>query len=205
MSTAVLSTAYFPNIEYISKFLQYDRIIIEVNENYLKKTFRNRCNILSANGVITLSVPVIQNKNSKTQIKNTQISYAENWQKEHFTALESAYNNSPFFEFYIDDFKHFFTKKYENLLEYNSNILELVLQTIGIKKEIIFTNEFIEIQNNYSDFRFLISKKRNLNIQNNYVQVFSDKYKFEPNLSILDVIFNLGPESILYLKSITNK
>ena len=202
MSTAILSTAYYPNIEYISKFLLYDKIIIEANENYLKKTFRNRCNVLSANGVITLSIPVIQNKNTKTLIKDTQISYAENWQKEHLTALESAYNSSPFFEFYIDDFKHFFTKKYENLLEYNTEILKLILQTIGIKKQIEFTDKFIDIENNFSDFRFSISKKRNLDINKKYVQVFAEKFNFEPNLSILDVIFNLGSESILYLKSI---
>ncbi len=202
MSSVILPIEYFPNIEYIAKLLQYDKVIIEANENYLKKTYRNRCDILSANGVITLSVPVIQKKNTKILIKNTKISYAENWQKEHLAALESAYNSSPFFEYYIDDFKHFFTNKYNNLFEFNYKILQLVIQTIGIKKEIEISNSFIEIENNYSDFRFSISKKRNLNINKKYVQVFSDKYKFEPNLSILDVIFNLGPESILYLKSI---
>ena len=201
--TAILSTAYFPNIEYISKFLLHDKIIIEANENYIKKTFRNRCNILSANGIITLSVPVIQNKNEKTLMKNTHISYAENWQKEHLTALESAYNSSPFFEFYIDDFKHFFTKKYENLFNFNAEILELILQIIGVKKQTKLTSEFIEIENNYSDFRFSISKTRNPNFDKKYVQVFAEKFNFVPNLSILDVIFNLGPESILYLKSIT--
>ena len=200
--TAILSTAYFPNIEYISKFLQYDRILIEANENYTKKSFRNRCNILSANGLITLSVPVIQNKNEKFLIKDTQISYAENWQKEHLAALESAYNSSPFFEYYIDDFKRFFINKYENLFEYNLEILKLILSIIGIEKHIELTSEFIEIENNYDDFRFNISKNRNTDLSQKYVQVFSEKFSFVPNLSILDVIFNLGPESILYLKRI---
>ena len=200
--TAILSTAYFPNIEYISKFLLHNKIIIEANENYTKKTFRNRCNVLSANGLIILSVPVIQNKNEKILIKNTKISYAENWQKEHQTALESAYNSSPFFEYYIDDFRRFFAKKYENLFDYNLEILKQILSIIGIEKQIELTSEFIEIENNYKDFRFSISKNRSTNLNQKYVQVFSEKFSFEPNLSILDVIFNLGPESILYLKSI---
>lgn len=200
--TAILSAQYFPNIEYISKFLLFDKIIIEAHENYLKKTYRSRCDILSANGIITLSVPVIQNKNSKTLIKDIEISYAENWQKLHLSALESAYNSSPFFEFYIDDFKHFFTKKYTNLFEFNIEILKLILETIGINTKFETTQKFIEINSVLNDYRFSISKNRNEVFNNKYVQVFSEKFKFQPNLSILDVIFNLGPESILYLKNI---
>lgn len=200
--TAILSAQYFPNIEYISKFLVFDKIIIEAHENYLKKTFRTRCDILSANGIITLSIPVIQNKNTKTLIKDIEISYAENWQKLHLSALESAYNSSPFFEFYIDDFKHFFNQKYTNLFEFNIEILKLILETIGIKTKIETTEKFIEINTVLNDFRFSISKTRNEEINTKYVQVFSEKFKFQPNLSILDVIFNLGPESILYLKNI---
>jgi len=202
--TALLSTAYFPNIEYILKFISYNNILIEQHENYIKKTYRNRCNILTANGISILSVPVIQNKETKTSVKDIKISYAENWQKNHLTALVSAYSSSPFFEFYIDDFKHLFTKKYERLLSYNIEILKIILSTIGIEKKIKLTTDFIPIENNYNDFRFSISKNRNNNYNKKYTQVFSEKYSFQPNLSILDVIFNLGPESILYLKSLQN-
>lgn len=201
--TALLSTSYFPNIEYISNFLKYSKVVIEANENYIKKTYRNRCDILSANGVITLSVPVINNKKAKTKISDIQISYVENWQKIHLNALESAYRSSPFYEFYIDDFVRFFNTEFDNLFDFNTQITKLILQTIGVKTEIEFTSEFIDINNKYEDYRFSISKNKSPNIdKDSYIQVFADKFKFEQNLSALDLIFNLGPESILYLKNI---
>jgi hypothetical protein len=203
----LLTTAYYPNIQYISKILLYKKVYIEQHENYLKQTYRNRCEILSANGRFALTIPVIQKNELKTKISEIEISYAENWQKLHFKALESAYSSSPFYEFYIHDFIKFFEKKPQNLFEYNTEILYTILEIIGIAKtKISFTNNFIELENNYYDFRFSITPKKQLQTADNefktieYTQVFAEKFKFDPNLSILDLIFNLGPESLLYLK-----
>ena len=200
----LLSTAYFPNIQYFSKLANNTEIVVEANENYQKKSYRNRCEILAANGILTLSVPV-EKTEDKNKITDVRIDYSENWQKNHLKALEAAYGLSPFYEFYIDDIKAIFETKHEKLFDLNKNILDTVIEIIGIETKIEYSKNFIEIEENSKDFRFSIHPKKKMQkednkfIANKYFQTFFDKFDFAPNLSILDLIFNLGPECLEYL------
>lgn len=204
-SEIILSTAYFPNIQYFSKILYSEKVLIENDETFPKQTYRNRCVILGANGVQTLVVPVIKGRSGKIKTKDIQISYAENWQNQHLQTIKSAYASSPFFDFYIDEIEALIKKRHKYIIDLNLEILNELLSLISIKTKILLTNNFVAIDlNNKNDYRFSISPKSK-HIDKNftpseYIQVFSDRNKFVSNLSILDLIFNLGQESKSYLK-----
>lgn len=199
----LLSTAYLPPIQYFTKILKYDDILIEAHENFIKQTYRNRCNIYGANGMISLTIPVKRNV-SKIVIKDLLIDYSTNWRKLHWKSIESAYNSSPFFEYYADDYFPFYQKEYKYLLDYNCDIQEIVMDNLGIIKKLNFTNEYqfpkglliddfrekIQPKKSFQDYDFKIQK---------YNQVFIDKHGFIPNLSILDLIFNEGPNAINFI------
>lgn len=201
----LLSTAYFPNIQYITKFLLDDSVVIEQYETYPKQTYRNRCNILSANGVLPLSVPV--QKNFHTLTKDIKIDYSENWQRNHLNAIKSAYKNSAFYDYYFYKFEKFFATKETFLIDLNNKILETIFAILRIKPNYSFTTDYISDTTNYIDFRTAISPKASQNAPDilfksqPYIQVFADRFNFVPNLSILDLLFNLGNESITLIKS----
>ena len=197
----LFSTAYFPPIQYFTEIIGHEKIYIENYDNYSKQTYRNRCEILSANGKLSLTIPVIK-KEPKTLIKDILIDYSTNWQKNHFKTIEAAYRSSPFYDFFIDEIIVFWEKKNKYLIDYNTQILNVVNDFIGISTKIINTNSFIPIkQSKYKDFRFTIHPKQNKNNlkYKPYLQVFSEKFDFVPNLSILDLIMNLGQESMSYM------
>lgn len=205
--SALLSTAYFPPIQYISKFLVFPNVEIEKFENYNKQSYRNRFIILSANGPLCLSLPVKKNNPSKTVIYQLMLDYETNWPRIHWKALEASYKRSPFYEYYIDDIRPFFQNKYEFLLEFNSAILEIILKRIGIACMINYSNTWVKTPNNCIDYRDSIHPKPAKATQDNeflqacYNQVFSLKFGFVPNLSILDLLFNEGPNSLSVLKN----
>lgn len=194
MHSVVLSTAYFPPVSYFALILNSGKVYIETEENYSKQTYRNRCVILGANGPLNLTVPV-EHTQPKIVVKDLAISYHSNWQLNHKRAIESAYRNSPFYEYYIDDFMSFFNEKTHNLLELNNQILNTCLELIGYKETIEFTTDFVE--NAEHDFRNTLSPKKPIPdiYLPEYHQVFITKFGFIPNLSILDLIFNAGPET----------
>jgi len=202
----IFSTAYFPPVQYFSKVVKISELYIEKYENFIKQTYRNRCTILSANGIQSLSIPIIKENKPKTLIKDTRIEYVTNWQKIHFKSIESAYKNSPFYDFLIDDLIIYFEKKYNFLFDYNFEIFNTILQIIDIEIDIKFNEAFILIDDSdYEDLRYKFTPKKDFDSDNNfnilqYNQVFSEKYKFVPDLSILDVIFNLGGETKTYLE-----
>jgi hypothetical protein len=202
MNSAVLFSAYFPNIQYISKFLLHDDIIIDIYENYIKQTYRNRCEILAANGPLSLVVPVKKNNHCLT--KDIQIDYSENWQKVHERTILSSYKNSPFYEYYIDYFVPFFSNKEKYLLDFNNKILETILNILSIKPNVSFSNEFVDFgEYNYKDIIHpKLSKKKYDNefCPEHYIQIFSEKYGFVENLSTLDLIFSEGPLSLSTIK-----
>lgn len=205
MEKLLLSTAYFPPVQYVSKIKFYDEIFIERYENFGKQSYRNRCEIMSANGVIPLTVPV-EKANSKTLIRDIKIVYPTNWQKLHFKGIESAYKNSPYYEYYIDDLIPFFEKKEKYLFDFNAAILEVILGFLKLTKTINDTEDYIrENTPGYRDVRNTIHPKPSHRekdpefVPRPYRQTFSDRFPFHPNLSILDLLFNTGTEAGKYL------
>lgn len=198
----ILPVAYLPPVSWFSLFVNNENILIEKQENYIKQTYRNRCRTFSANGVIDLTIP-IRHQNKKIKIDEVEISYAQNWQKIHWRSITSAYNNTPYCEFFRDELNYFYSNKINLLFEFNIELIKLILKLIKIKKEINFTREFHENIN--PDFRKIISPK----IQNHifkpqpYEQVFSSRFPFVPDLCILDLLCIKGPDAVSYLGKIT--
>ncbi|MBN2596934.1 WbqC family protein [Labilibaculum sp.] len=210
-SKVLLTTSFFAPIQYYCKLIQYPEIVIEQWEHYSKQSYRNRCNIYGANGILPLSVPVVKATNKKVLTKDVKISYDTNWQKLHWKGIESAYKSSPFYEYYIDDLECFFIQKWDYLLEYNNEIQKEIFGILEIEPNIQFTEDFVDFgTSEYDDFREKIHPKSSKLETNNtftakkYTQVFGEKYGFIENLSILDLIFNLGPDSLSYLESINS-
>lgn len=196
----ILSTAYFPNLQYFSKLVNFEKVKIEQFENFSKQSFRNRCEILSPNGKQALIVPIIKKSGSKQLIKDVKIDYTNNWQDIHFKTLQAAYLSSPFYEFYIDAFIPFFEKEYKFLFDFNMLIIETLLNEIQTNKNIELSEEFISSYN-FPDYRSSIHPKPKFQKEDKqfvsvkYTQVFSEKYGFVPNLSVLDLLFNEGPNT----------
>jgi len=198
----LLSSTYFPPINYLSIVSRADKIFIEKEENYLKQTYRNRCLILTANGPSSLSVPVLSGSSIKSPVRDIKIDYSKRWQQVHIRALISSYKSSAFFEYYFEDFEKIIKRKPAFLIDLNSNTLETTMRIIGISKAIEYTNIFEQYSESANDFRKSISPKKNIPgnpSQKEYYQVFSYRFGFVSGLSILDLIFNVGPDSLSYL------
>lgn len=197
----LLSTAYFAPVRYFSKLAAYLEIHIEQHEHFIKQTYRNRTVILGANGTIPLIVPVEKGREQKIKIKDLRIAYDEDWQRNHWRTIFSAYNSSPFFEYYADDLEPFFRKKSVFLFDFNQQITGTILEILEIPTQLILTESFEQIPDNCANFRKKISPKAHLNADDSnftaqpYTQVFSEKFGFIPDLSILDLLFNEGPSA----------
>ena len=194
-------SSYIPNIATLAILAQQDNVIIQTGAQYQKQTFRNRTIIAGANGVLNLSIPIEHGSKDKKMIdKEVKIAYDENWQQNHWKSFVSAYNSSPFFEFYLDDFKSIFFKKHEKLVDYNMSLLTLILEWLEIETKIT-TRSKQDAYNPFSDA--LVSSKAKLPLKfPKYIQVFEAKLGFHPNLNALDLLSNLGPESSVYLRDI---
>ncbi len=196
----LISTAYLPPLEYISAISGADELFIEKEENYLKQSYRNRCYILSAHGPQILTVPVYLGSVHKTLIKDIRIDYSKRWQQVHLRAMKASYNSSPFFEFYFETFEKLITTDHEFLLDLNIALTESVLQILKLKTGICLTDSFEPAVSKPYDFRYSISPKKTTSYNSKrYLQVFDNGNGFIPNLSIIDLIFNTGPESVKYL------
>jgi hypothetical protein len=203
----ILSTAYFPPIQYFQELIGTDNITIEACENYSRQSYRNRCNILSCNGILPLIIPVKKGTTIKEKITNIKIDYSVNWQKNHLNAIISAYGKSPFFSYYSEDILEPVKNKYDSLFELNREILKVLFDSIQIKKDIQTTSTYIKkYDESVLDYRNSINPKIKLSSEKTspktYIQTFCDRFDFIPNLSILDLIFNIGPETKDYLLKI---
>ena len=204
-SYALFSTAYFPPISYVAAMLNKPVVVVEQYETFPKQTYRNRAVMATANGLLPLSVPVIRTNGNHTYTKDMDICYNENWAAKHWRAIESAYNSSPYFLYYKDDVEAILNKKHRTLLELNMDILAFVFKKLKEPKDIILSTDFVVVDANadIEDYRNRFSPKNKEIIQlSPYDQVFEDRFGFVPNLSILDLLFNMGPDSLGYLKEV---
>ena len=199
---ALLSTTYFGPVQWYQKLYRADRVQIEQWESFQKQTYRNRCLIATTQGVQALTIPVVRGETSL--MKDLRISDHGNWRHLHWNALQSAYGESPFFEYYQDDIRPFYEKRWTFLLDFNEEIRQRMCDLIDIQPEVSYSQAFLpvtDIQPN--DYRFAINPKHpgeDLDFEpKSYYQVYQQKHGFLPNLSVLDLLFNMGPESIFYL------
>jgi hypothetical protein len=206
--TALLTSQFCPPVQYFAKFLQYDKIWIEHKENYQKGSYRNRCHIASANGLLRLSIPLVKGKNHQTPIWEVRIDYKTDWPAKQWEAISYAYGSAPYFEEYAAFLEPYLggTKRYEFLAEYNAALLKVFLKLLNLRKEVSYTEDYwFNTPEGMLDLRQLISPKVALETDphftpSSYLQVFSHKYTFLPNLSILDLLFCTGPQALLVLK-----
>ena len=187
--------AYLPNIHYMAWVVSQKEIALVTHNPYQKQTFRNRTEIYGANGKLKLTIPIVHSKTKERQIDEAvAIHYENSWQKDHWKSLEAAYRSSPFFEFYEDDFHPFYHQKFEKLMDFNIALIQKVLSLIDAEVKLLPKEKTAD------EFNDMIIAKHEVKKENpHYQQVFQPKHGFINNLSILDLLFNLGPQSLEYL------
>ena len=198
---AVLPMFYLPPVEYFIQLNKYEpNILVEREEHFPKQTYRNRANIYSPEGALTLVVPVVKGSKNHTKIKDVKISYDFNWQRLHWQSLQACYRRSAYFEYYEDDLVPFYENRYEYLFDYNTQLLIFIIKAVKLKIDLMFTENYLAKYQEAHDFRQSIHPKQIEDIiQIPYFQVFAERKGFLPNLSILDLLFNQGPNAINYL------
>ena len=206
----LLSSAYLAPIQYFTKMVSYESVLIDQCESYIKQSFRNRAVILTSNGPVHLSIPVVDGPRAKGLIRDIKLSYDHQWQQIHWRGITSAYNNSPFFEYYADELAPFYhEKKWKYLVDFNLQLQDVVIEALNLKLDIQQTTEYFpigEIPNGLVDCRYTIHPKpQKRGEDKNYLpvpyhQVFVDKFGFVADLSIIDLLCNEGPEAVMVLK-----
>lgn len=200
----LLPVFYLPTISWFSVFLKEDaEIVFEQFENFPKQTYRNRANIYGANGILSLIIPV--SHNGKRLMKEIEVSYRENWQKQHWKSIKTAYQGSAYFEFYEDKLEDIFSFQTHSLLQFNLNAINIIQKILKTEKAYSLNDEFFKhpLEENYRE-QFSAKTESEYEMEE-YYQTFSDKQGFKKDLSILDLICNKGPESLTYLRNIQTK
>ncbi|MDG5491514.1 WbqC family protein [Psychroserpens sp. SPM9] len=200
--TTLLHPVYFPNIAHVVAMVQADDLVFEVCDNYQKQTYRNRTSIFGANGKLDLNIPVVYSQKNRQLYQNVAVFNTENWQTQHLKSLESAYRTSPFFEFYIDDLMPLFEMEVDTIMDFNFKCIEVIFDCLQIPLSYTTTEHFDLAPKNVLDARSLANSRKE--IEQNfkpYAQMFDDKHGFLSNLSILDLLFNEGPNTEMYLES----
>jgi hypothetical protein len=198
---ALLSITYLGPVQYFTKFLLHTETIIEQYDHYIKQTYRNRCHIMGANGMLPLSIPVLKGEAHKTYVRDIRIDNQKKWQKLHWRSIVSAYRHSPFFEFYVDELSPFFEQTYAFLMDYDVALLEWILRSLEMDINLSYSMAFTDTAGEHSaDYREVIHPKRDLSsdpffVPVAYPQVFADRHGFRANLSIIDLLFNEGPNA----------
>lgn len=200
----ILHPTYFPNIAHFTAIVNADAVVFEMDDNFLKQTYRNRTYIYAANGKLALNIPVIHTQKNRQKYRDVKIFNEENWQNNHWKSLLSAYRTSPFFEYYEDELQPLFQIKADYILDYNLKCFEVICDCLQLDLNMSKSEIYQKTIENTLDFRPLVNaKKEQTQTFDAYTQVFSDKHGFIPNLSILDLLFNEGPNALNYLESQT--
>lgn len=202
--THCLSIAYLGQIEYYAILANSSKILLEQHESYIKQSYRNRCSIATANGIMNLTIPVEKHTKSKAIIKDVRISYHGNWNEQHWKSIESAYNSSPFFRYYEDELRAIYNKRWIFLWDFNLALQQKALELLDVEPIIQCTDKYEkECPDPYIDLRDRIHPKNEMYLKGlkPYYQVFINKHNFTPNLSIIDLLMNMGNESIMILKN----
>ncbi|GAA4887016.1 WbqC family protein [Flaviramulus aquimarinus] len=200
----ILHPTYFPNIAHFVAIVNAGYVIFETDDNFLKQTYRNRTYIYGANGKLGLNIPVIHSQKNRQKYRDVKIFNEENWQSLHWKSLLSAYRTSPFFEYYEDELQPLFTEQVDYILDFNLKCFELVCDCLQLELNTSTTKTYQKIAEDKTDFRHLVNAKKEAIYEfETYTQVFSSKHGFIPNLSILDLLFNEGPNALNYLESQT--
>ena len=203
MKTLIHPT-YFPSIAHFVAIANTDELIFETDDNFLKQTYRNRAYVYGANGKLTLNIPVIHSQKNRQKSRDVKIFNEEKWQSLHWKSLLSAYRTSPFFEYYEDELQPLFEMKTDFILDFNLKCFETITECLQLDVHTSKTEIYQETPTDTNDFRFLVhAKKEQPQNFESYTQVFNNKHGFIPNLSILDLLFNEGPNALNYLESQT--
>jgi len=202
MENSCLTSAYLAPVEYYSAMAKADTVFLEHCEFYEKQSYRNRCNIAGANGQLALTIPVEKSKGSRMLTRDVRISEHSDWQLQHWRSIESAYNSTPFFEYYKDDLIPFYERNWTFLWDFNAEIQTKMLELIDLQVDVQLTKEYkVDFDENVQDVRNSIHPKKETEVGSfkTYYQVFEQRFGFIPNLSSIDLLFNMGNESILIL------
>jgi len=234
MNTLLLPTSYMPPLNYVALLLKSSCAVIEIHETFPKQTHRNRCEIMTANGIMRLSVPVVRTNGNHTLTQDITVSYAERWNIQHIRAIESAYNTAPYFLYLWDPLKAILLERHEKLIDLNAKLMDYLLSKLSIECQLNYSEEYligqqaadstqlidlrdmfahnkginpIEQPSTPSPINILTSQHLNISTSHPpYYQIWADRHGFCPNLSIIDLLFNLGPaESRNYLKALANQ
>lgn len=198
----LIHPTYFPNIANFSAIAQSAQVTFEVADNFVKQTYRNRTYIYGANGKLLLNIPVVYSQKNRQKYRDVKIFNEEKWQLQHWKSLESAYRTSPFFEFYEDELKPLFFEEAELLLDFNLKCYQTICECLQLELKTEHTTTFEKELKSKTDLRYLVNAKNEPTFNfETYTQVFSNKHGFIPNLSILDLLFNEGPNALNYLES----
>jgi hypothetical protein len=201
MAPLLFSLAAFPDVHSLALIAQNEHISIEVHDNYLKQTFRNRYRISSSIGATDLSIPVNFSQNNRAY-SNVEIDYKNHWNRTHWRTITAAYNNSPYFTYYSDEYEALFMKGISSLMQFNLNALQLLCKHLGIKIPLQTQLWKKPDEADLFDFRFWIKPNTQQLMPNpEYTQVFADRHGFIPSCSALDLLFCLGPDAKFYLHS----
>ena len=207
--TVYLSSAYLAPVSYYACLLHADPVVTEQHDHYMKQTYRNRCTIAGPDGPLALTVPIVKPDTPKCPMRDIRISDHGNWRHLHWNALESAYGQSPFWEYYRDDFRPFYEQRYDYLMDYNEALQSLVCSLIDFEPRVERSGQYLsatDADGDLLDLREAIHPKRDLHLSLphyrpvEYYQVFATRLGFLPDLSIIDLLCNMGPESLLVLR-----
>ncbi|WP_242119615.1 WbqC family protein [Aestuariivivens sediminicola] len=200
----IIHPTYFPSIAHFVAIVKAENIMFETDDNFVKQTYRNRTHIYSPNGKLVLNIPVVHSQKNRQKYRDVKIFNAQKWQQIHWKSILTAYSNSPFFEFYKDELAPLFKKPHEFILDFNLSCFESICSCLQLNLNLRFSKSYTETVKNFTDFRHLVNaKKEKAYGFRPYVQVFHAKYGFIPNLSILDLLFNEGPNTVNYLETQT--